>query len=312
MLSRGTKMNKFTGVFLAAALAAVGFALLLTTCEMGLDDDIPQPPGVPVGKVMNNGKEVLVEADYTGGDCQFVLEWKSVYEGVLSSDADYSYLYTKPEAEAEDQKYTPELKALYLKWKEYQEYMDSRPFYPPVSTKNLNVWDPNLNKLLNRESDARFGIQRYWPRDLQAKGQPLTVAAWYGDPDNNVPSSNARRKADFLAVKAQMEAQIAALKASPFYDVWYLHGSEFHYYPLRMMCQDMENFISTGNIPAANLYTDSEWAAYFDANRNPIYNNVGDLYTIFFGPIPRKTDYVVSTDTYPDSKNDTFFVFPEE
>jgi hypothetical protein len=73
---------------------------------------------------------------------------------------------------------------------------------------------------------------------------------------------------------------------------------------------DMGNFISTGNITEQDKYVDPEWADYYDENHNPVRNNVGDLYTVYFGPVPRKTDYVVSTDTYPASGNPTFFVFP--
>jgi hypothetical protein len=147
------------------------------------------------------------------------------------------------------------LKALYLKWKDYEQYMDSRPYFPPAEDKRFNVWSGPL--LIN--GDAKLKILRYWPQDLLEKNppEPLTVASWY------TASSNARRKADFLAAKKQIEAQMAALKASPFWDVWYLQGTDFINYPLREMYHDMENFISTGDIPAADLYTDPEWAGYW-------------------------------------------------
>jgi hypothetical protein len=66
---------------------------------------------------------------------------------------------------------------------------------------------------------------------------------------------------------------------------------------------DMRNFIFTGDIPEADLYKDPEWADYYDSNHNPVRHNVGDLYTIFFGPIPRKTDYV-------EQDPNAYYVFP--
>jgi hypothetical protein len=296
----------------AAGLCTALVALSLTTCEMltspDLIESIPLPPGLPVAHVMQNGVEILEAEDYQGGDCQFVLNWLPIYEGELLPDADYRYITAMPES-GEDQQYVEDLKTLYLKWKEYEQYMDSRPYWPPVDAKRLSVWAHQ--KLINAESEDRLQILRYWPRDLLAKNQPLTVAAWY------TTASNARRKAAFLAAKKQMEAQMAALKASPFWDVWYLQGTDFHNYPLQEMYHDMENFISTGNIVPTDLYKDPQWADYYVFNEEEdkmeaVRMNVGSLYTVFFGPVPRRDDYLVKTDTYPGGNKATYFVFPVE
>jgi hypothetical protein len=274
----------FAGVILGACV--------LTACNPDYVGSIPLPPKIPAARVMNNGVELLKAADYQGGDCQFVLNWLPTYTGVLSADGDYGPLDTEENIEA--------LKLVYQRWKEYEQYMDSRPYYPPVDLKSYEVW--SSSGLMNKSTKGvELGILRYWPRDLLAKDppEPLTVASWYTD------ESNARRKAAFLAARKQMEAQMAALKASPFWDVWYLQGTEVHCYPLREMWQDMRNFISTGDIPEANLYTDSPWADYYDAGRNPVSHNVGDLYTLFFGPIPIKTDYA-------EQGADSYYVFPFE
>jgi hypothetical protein len=157
---------------------------------------------------------------------------------------------------------TPEnvevLKEVYKKWKEYQVYMDARPYFPPIDQKRYPVWQYNNGtaawELINNPSEGQLVLLRYWPRDLLEKTppEPLTEASWY------TASSNARRKADFLAARGKIEAQMAALKASPFWNVAFMEGEDTRYL-LREMWQDMKGFISTADIPAADLYKDRDW-----------------------------------------------------
>jgi hypothetical protein len=180
--------------------------------------------------------------------------------------------------------------------------MRSDPYYPPIDEPDLGVWTNTEDgvKLMNKKNGQELRILRYWPRDSSV---PLTVDSWYGNPDKNIPSSNARRKADFLAAKKQLEAQMAALKASPFWDVWYWYEGS-HKYPLQEMWQEMGDFISTGDLD--ELYTDVELDGYWEGeiwDRKPVTHNVGDLYTLYFGPIPRQTDY-------EEQGPDAHYVFP--
>jgi hypothetical protein len=272
-----------TGVKLGKTTITATVDGLSESCEVTVT-----VPMLPVAKVINNGVELLQATDYQGGVSQFVLEWTEPEspDGPLDDGPDGPNIIA--------------LKLVYQRWKEYEQYMDSRPYYPPVDLKSYEVWS-NLGLMNKSTKGVELGILRYWPQDLLEKDppEPLTVASWYTE------ASNARRKADFLAVKTQVEAQMAALKASPFWDVWYLQGTEVHCYPLREMWQDMRNFISAGDIPEVYLYMDSPWADYYDAGRNPVRHNVGDLYTVFFGPIPKKTDYVEQEPT-------SYYVFPVE
>jgi hypothetical protein len=285
----------------ALAIIILAGCDLLTNLEYA--ESLPLPPKIPAAHVMQNGVEILELADYQGGDCQFVLNWQPTYTGVLSADGDYGPLDTEENIEA--------LKLAHLRWVEYQIYMRSDPYYPPVDLPLLNFWrkvDGAYKLKSKSDKDMELVIQRYWPRDLLEKDppEPLTVASWYTD------ASNARRKAAFLAAREQMEALMAALKASPFWDVWYMLGTDDRSYPLQDMWDDMRIFISSGDIPEEELYTDPEWADYYDLVIDPHdqgetmvekWHNVGHLYRFFFGPIPRKDDYVPST---------SYYVFPFE
>jgi hypothetical protein len=282
------------GLFIGLGIFAL--AVGLGGCLVYMDSiaDVEVGPVLPIGKIINNGVELtgLGDSKYQGGDCQFVLVWIP-YDGPLDDGPNGPHL----RALKED---------LYQKWKEYEQYMDARPYYPPVDQKKLSVWshsEPSM-KLNNYKSDGKVGLLRYWPRDLQAASQPLTVASWY------TPSSNARRKADFLKAKERIEKQMAALKAHDVWDVWYLQGDTFHNYPVQEMYKDMGNFIGSGDIPDAQLYTDTEWTDYYEYNpavpaMEPKIHNIGDLYTIFFGPIPRKGDYA-------EQETTSYYVFPVE
>jgi hypothetical protein len=271
----------FSVIAVILAFLGVGFA----SCQAMTDEEESSSAAIPNAKVMSNGVELLKAADYHGGVSQFVLEWKDL---------------ESPDDPLDTEENIEVLKLVYQRWKEYEQYMDSRPYYPPVDLKSYEVWS-SLGLMNKSTKGVELGILRYWPQDLLAKNPPekLTVASWY------TASSNARRKAAFLAAKEQMEAQMEELKASPFWDVWYLQGTEVHCYPLREMWFDMRNFISTGDIPGAELYTDPQWVNYYDANRNPVKHNVGDLYTVYFGPLPKKTD---SGEKDPGS----YYVYPVE
>jgi hypothetical protein len=246
---------------------------------------IPLPPMIPHASITNGGVEVPAGAEGSG-DYQFNLTWLPTYTGPLDTDENIKAL-----------------KKVFKKWKEYEVYMDARPYFPPIDQKRLTVWLKNYEtgrwELMNHPSEGEMVILRYWPRELLDKTppEPLTVASWY------TASSNARRKADFLTVKEKLEAQMADLKASPFWNVSSMEGS-VEKFLLREMYQDMLDFISTAGISEEDLYKDRDWE---DTDRMSngitVMNGAGSLYTLYFGPIPRKSDYVEKLPT-------SYYVFP--
>jgi hypothetical protein len=282
-------MHKITSAFLAAAF-------LLTGCFFAKNpeyvEEIPLPPALPIGRILGNGIEAPPGVIF--GDYQFELEWQRTYQGVLSPNADYGPLDTPENIQA--------LRDVIGTWREYEEILEAAPFYPTASAlkQRAGVWTMNSpRKLNNSPSLATLVLQRYWPRDW-LPDTPLTKPNWDTD------ESREHRKTAFLAAKEKIEAQMAALQASPFWDVSYEDEGGEQQFPLRDLHQKMESFITVGE--DATLYEDRPT---WDEDERQHFGTAldlrktGPLYELFFGPVPGKEEYL-------DQSPSALYVFPVE
>jgi hypothetical protein len=317
------KMNKFTSAFLAAVVAAMGFALLLTACEVFTVSEnvesLPLPPRLPVAHILDpDGNEAPVGSAY--GDYQFELTWVRTREGVLSASNDFSAMLTDddyikgplphPELpEGGTNVRETGLRGFYHTWKDYTGYTEPIPFRaePNSYLRRYVIWlqdSAGTWKLDNTPSDVSLIIQRYWPRDWEARGLPPTptVAAW--------PGTNALRKAAYLEAKKKIEAMMVDIKASAFYPhSFYLEGSSSQVYPLQEVYKGMGQYISESGIPANELYQDlGPWTPAAWENRNTTPMRAGNLYELYFGHIPTEAEYLVTKADDPSAE----YVFPME
>jgi hypothetical protein len=285
-------MKKITIAFLTATAAA----LFLAGCDFLKNpeyaDEIPLPPAIPVGRILGGGLEAPPGVVF--GDYQFELEWQRTYHGVLSPNADYGPLNTPDNIQA--------LRDVLGKWREYEEFLEAVPFYPTESAgkQRAGVWTMDSpRKLNNSPSLATLVLQRYWPRDW-LPDTPLTKPNWDTD------ESREHRKTAFLEAKERIEAQMAAINASPFWDVSYEDEGGDQHFPLRELHQKMGDFIAVG--AEATLYADrATWDESERQNFGTILDlrKTGPLYELFFGPVPGKEEYL-------DQSPTAVYVFPVE
>jgi hypothetical protein len=247
--------------FTIIALVSTG---LLSSCQMGYGDEEEEEEltGLPVASIVDS-TGAQPEPGKTFGNYQFSLEWQGYSDDVNSS------------ANIET------LKDTYKKWKEYESFVDARPFYPPSGgtiEKDYKVWTTDATPLLkNYTSGKQLVIQRYWS------------PAWGTLNKANWTTHLVDRKTAFEAAKEQIEKQIAQIKESDFYGV---KDSVTNKYPLHDLADAMQAFIK---VPATAPYTDrGAWEAADRNGEETIWNTAktGPLYELYFGHIPETTEYV--------------------
>jgi hypothetical protein len=256
------KKSELAIVFTIIALVSTG---LLSSCQMGYADEEEDEltTGLPVASIVDS-TGAQPEAGKAFGNYQFKVEWQS-YSGDVNSPANISVL-----------------KVTYSKWKEYESFVDARPFYPPSGgtiEKDYNVWTSDATPLLkNYTSGKQLVIQRYW------------ATAWGTLNTANWTAHLADRKTAFEAAKELIEKQIAAIKESDFYEVSYTEGTVV--FPLKKLVEDMEKFIK---VPPTAPYTDrGKWENADRKDGETIWNTAktGPLYELYFGHIPGIDEYV--------------------
>jgi hypothetical protein len=260
------QVKKSDLIIAVSILAAViiGLFAVFVSCQdltsYTVEEAPPVDPGpqLPVASILNAEKA-------STGNAQFNLEWTPA-EG-------------KTEAEIFEA-----VKDVRQKWKEYEVYMDALPYVPAPEIEEGKVYDvwefvDGTRKLNNYSSEAMPVIQRYWE---SAWGAQFTVPSWL--------EKRPQREQAFFAAKAKIEAQMADLQASDFWNVSGMEGSD-EKFPLKETQQSMQAFISTGTIPAAQLYTDRDGGEGDWKDDKTTEMTTGHLYALFFGPIPKESDY---------------------
>jgi hypothetical protein len=255
--------------FTIIALAISGLSMGLFSCQEMEGSYYEEEEVVvvqrPVASIVNSAG-IEVQADDLSGDYQFILKWENS-TGALDSPENIEVI-----------------KDVYDKWIEYEEFLDARPFFPPLEEGNLKrygVWVEvgEGNKVLNNnEIDGKLIIQRYW----DSEWGHLTTTNWTAHRDE--------REEAFLDAAKQIEAMRTALAASPFWEVSY-EKDDTPTLPLQELSEEMLRFISTGDIPEVELYT--ERGPWLEADKTaPTRLPAGPLYELYFGHIPGKDEYI--------------------
>jgi hypothetical protein len=272
-------------LLITVALICIAAVAIFVGCKTEWEEEEGLPL-IPVGRILDRTGANVPDSGMIYGGFQFELTWKEAASDTIS-DGIYG-----PNIVA--------LKDLLLKWRNYAQYVRPQPHFPPQNANEIirtGVWNSD-GKLINNPSDATLVIQRAW----NPAWGTLTVQSW--------PGTREKREAAFKAAQKEIQEIMASLKASPFWDAMYIEGSTggiggWNLYPLQELYADMENFSSTGELTGAALYADRGFEAVDKDPLAGVYGLTGDLYGLFFGPIPVKGDYAYTA-------SDAEYVFPVE
>ncbi|GHU18021.1 hypothetical protein FACS1894163_09600 [Spirochaetia bacterium] len=282
-------MNKAKSLIIAAGMLA---ALLLTTCEMEFTDSLPLPPELPYGKIVKSP-----DTDISFNNYSFVLEWNRK-EGILYPDVVYN---TEEVTDALDQAYN--------EWENYTRLINPLPFYDKVGDGKVpeNQDDPAFVVFLNRGSgwkldnsgaNGNIVIRRYWPPIKDAStGQLKTPTRTEWLEQANIDT----RKAAFKKAAGEIEAMIANIETSPFYNT----GLPA-YASLMKLHTKMVEWISYNPAPAQCIqrmeFSVAPVETTTGAARLPTGTS-GPLYEYYLGHAPPPTEYTT---------NSGQFALPEE
>jgi hypothetical protein len=176
------------------------------------------------------------------------------------------------------------LQATSDKWDDFVDKLDPLPFLVPTGggTKNYEVWIEDDGKMVldNSGATGNLVIRRYW----KPAWGTLTVGTW--------PGTNAQRKAAFLEAKEKIEALMADLQASPYWNESYDDEGTTQF-PLKELHASMGDFIKVPT--TGTLYTDRGlWDKddlYDNGSTSLVPAKTGPLYELYFGHIPAKSEY---------------------
>jgi hypothetical protein len=263
-------MKKIVHLSIFTGLSIFALSIGLAACIVFPDDSesqrsSPADQQIPVQQLpVVSSANIPNSSAASTGKAQFKLEWKSA------------------KGKTEEQ-IIDALKDVHDKWNDYVASMDALPFLQTSSSKQYEVWSEaeGTMKLNNSQSGSTLKIPRYWD---SAWGN-LTVTTW--------PTKNTQRKDAFLAAKKNIEDQMAAIKASSFWNTSYKEeGNDV--YPLRNLHERMGDFIKVPS--AGTLYADrSPWGEveWNDSGGTLLHpTKTGPLYELYFGHIPTKDEYL--------------------
>jgi hypothetical protein len=188
------------------------------------------------------------------------------------------------------------LKTTSDEWNDFVAASDPLPFLVVSGgqSKQYAVWTESNGTMVLNNSGAtgNLVIPRYW----EPAWGTLTVGTW--------PGTNAQRKAAFLEAKGKIEALMADMKASGFYEVSYTEDGK-QVFPLKDLHASMGDFIKVPT--TGTLYTDrGPWGADDWDNRGGTQlhpTKTGPLYELYFGHIPERDEYYLQSD-------DAEYVYP--
>jgi hypothetical protein len=219
--------------------------------------------GVEVGGGVPGGSPAKIPVAHfnaaDGTNATFTLTWAEQSAG----DTDI-YIYT-------------ELDKVLTQWNAYAELFNSLPQGPAGTYLSLETQRSYL--ALNNSSSSKVILRRWWPA-----GVPQTHTAWI--------ASNSQRRAGFLTARAAIQAVMAELKGSPYYDRQFYLSVGMQPSPLKTAVTGMEAFILAPN--AGDVRENFRYLLPDGATRGmpTLWAGTGLLYEAYFGYVPMQAEYV--------------------